>query len=350
MSARIQLKKSFYSLVNGCGVNWYLRRKSRTRLLVLNYHGVVAEEHVGDDLAESADSFLHRNAISRARFCEQMEVTRKQFHHVSAGDVLDWIAGRGGLPDSPVLITFDDGFRNNATIAAPELQRLGIPAVFHLAAGYIGTDRILWPLELDQLILGWPQETFPLPDCAEEIELPKSPAQLCDLCDNARKLCKKLADSARRDYLDMLRSRHTLTLHDVDAELNEFMTWDDARTLSRNGFAIGSHTMEHPILTKLDADELCRELSESKQTIERELGTECPILAYPNGGPEDFSPAVVDAARDAGYQLAFTLLRGFNGRDTPPFEFQRVNIPSELSLAEFQAMASGLYTYLRGSA
>ncbi len=349
MSAKTLIKKSLYELCRLGGVNRFLRRKHRSELLILNYHGVVIGEYVRADLSESVESFLHRNAISLVRFRDQLKMLRKQFHPVAAQDVLDWVGGRVELPPNPVLVTFDDGFQNNATVAAPVLEELGIPAVFHVTTGYIGTRRILWPLELDQLILQWPHEKLPLPTNGDELIMPASRVQRCDVCETVRKRCKSIPNSAREEYLNSLRAMSPLDGSTVDEELNAFMSWDEVRSLAERGFAIGSHTVEHPILTKLDEQELCRELQESKRTIEQETGRECPILAYPNGGPEDVSPQVVDAAESAGYKLGLTLLRGFNQRETPSLKMNRINISSDIGLAEFQAMASGLYTLLKGT-
>ena len=341
-------KKSLYSLFQATGANWLLRTASRSQLLVLNYHGVVSEEFVQNDLMESVASFTHRNAISVQRFREQLQTLLRHFTPVAAGDVLDWLSGKGRLPSNPVLVTFDDGFRNNATMAAPELERLGVPAVFHVATGYVGTGRTLWPLELDHMIITWPLETLPLPSGKESIALPTSSVERCEICDKVRKQCKSISNHQRTKYLESLRSVSGPNGDGRDRDLNDFMTWDDVRSLVRKGFSIGSHSVEHPILTQLESEELSRELVDSKQTIEREIESECVILAYPNGGPDDFSPSVVQAAEDAGYRLAFTLIRGFNNLDTPPLQFHRINISADINLAEFQAMASGLYTILKG--
>lgn len=78
------------------------------------------------------------------------------------------------------------------------------------------------------------------------------------------------------------------------------MTWDELRDLD-----VGSHGIAHAHLTRLSDEELRRELVESKQQIEDELGRACPDFAYPYG---DHDERVRAAVRAAGYERAYGLV------------------------------------------
>ena len=64
---------------------------------------------------------------------------------------------RGGLPRNALAITFDDGYRDNLTHAAPILARLGLPATIFLATGFIGTAEVPW---FDRLAQGFKKSTL----------------------------------------------------------------------------------------------------------------------------------------------------------------------------------------------
>lgn len=70
---------------------------------------------------------------------------------------------------------------------------------------------------------------------------------------------------------------------------------------------IGSHSVNHPRLSRLGADEAWREIANSKAALEHTLGEAVDFFAYPYG---DYSPAVRDAVARAGYQAALTCSRG----------------------------------------
>lgn len=81
------------------------------------------------------------------------------------------------------------------------------------------------------------------------------------------------------------------------------LRWDDAAMLIERGWEVGSHTMSHPLLTRLDDQELSEELVQSRRTIEARLGS-CTSLAYPYGVADE---RVASAAAEAGYEVACTL-------------------------------------------
>lgn len=108
------------------------------------------------------------------------------------------------------------------------------------------------------------------------------------------------------------------------------MDWDALRALTDRGIEIGSHTVSHAHLPRLSDEELDRELRQSKERLEAELGRRCRFLAYPFG--ED-DARVRAAARTAGYEAAFTLRvpRG----PVDPFAITRVGVYRRDRLARF---------------
>lgn len=101
----------------------------------------------------------------------------------------------------------------------------------------------------------------------------------------------------------------------------ETLTWDELRILAESGVEIGSHTCSHPRLTELSDGELRRELVESRQRLEDELGRPCMYLAYPFG---DEDARVRAAARAAGYRASFAQASGLLRRD--PHRIFRVSL------------------------
>jgi peptidoglycan/xylan/chitin deacetylase (PgdA/CDA1 family) len=97
------------------------------------------------------------------------------------------------------------------------------------------------------------------------------------------------------------------------------MTWDELRAHVARGVAIGSHGVSHAHLTRLSDDELRRELTESKEAIEGEVGRPCPELAYPYGEHDE---RVRAAVRAAGYERAF----GLRERGRNPYALRRVDL------------------------
>jgi peptidoglycan/xylan/chitin deacetylase (PgdA/CDA1 family) len=118
------------------------------------------------------------------------------------------------------------------------------------------------------------------------------------------------------------RTGAPLTLPELagdDPEQLATMDWDALLEHAQRGVVIGSHAVSHPHLTRLSADELRRELNESKEEIEDRLGRPCEDLAYPYGEHDE---RVRAAARAAGYGRAYAL----RGSRSDPYAAPRVDL------------------------
>ena len=218
----------------------------------------------------------------------------------------------------------------------------------HVATGYIGRNELLWTQELDERIILWKHTTLPMPQGHQDTALPSQLAKRLRIAEKVRCECKRLPHKERLTYLNRMREAPFSLAENWHRDLYAFLSWEEVRDLDRRGFSIGSHTVNHPILTTISPSELDLELGESKSCIERELGKPCPWFAYPNGGSAHFSPEAVAAVKRAGYRIAFTLMGKPNAESLRSFEIDRVGIPGELSENAFHARMNGFLTLIAG--
>ena len=238
-------------------------------------------------------------------------------------------SSRSGLAvDRPlVAITFDDGYRDNATIAAPILEEFGLRATFFCTSEFLRTGEPLWFDRIGEAYRSYTPR-----------ELESAAAELFGVTDES------FSDMA--SWMDFAKNRGSneraaLLAHLSPSEVCNVdpMTLDELRTLHHNGHAIGAHTLTHPILPQCDDQTLSRELTESKQQLETWLNADVSGLAYPNG---DCDSRVVEAARVAGYSHACTTRAGMNSIDTDPMLVARLDVTRDRvydSKGRFDAIA-----------
>jgi len=155
---------------------------------------------------------------------------------------------RRDLPDDPcVAFTFDDGFAEQYSGIAPVLEEAGINAAFFMLPGFIDGD-----------------ESF-----REEL------------------------------YQNYFRKDGFLTSPKAP------MSWEQVIDLHRRGHVIGSHGMTHMRLREAPAEEVSREIRESREIIERHTSAMCEWFAYPSGGQHDISEAAVREAKRY-YRVVFS--------------------------------------------
>jgi peptidoglycan/xylan/chitin deacetylase (PgdA/CDA1 family) len=167
-------------------------------------------------------------------------------------------------------------------------------------------------------------------------------------------VCKDLPPERFVVYIEKLRAvtkgefrSKMLSLGTLQREMFSFLNWDEVRALQKAGFTIGSHTIEHPILTRISVSQRTRELQESRARIASETGTECHYFAYPNGGERDVNPEVIQAVQQAGYDVAFTLTGRLCKRPCPPLSCERIWIPGRLSMSALRTRTSSAHTKIR---
>ena len=131
----------------------------------------------------------------------------------------------------------------------------------------------------------------------------------------------------------------------------ECMTWDEVREAQSVGIEFGSHTVNHPKLYELDLPRIRAELTESKVTLERELGRPVTSFAYPYAFPSAdraFAKVFVAALKETGYGCNVTTKIGLAAKPDDPLTLKRLPINSADDQAMFLAKLAGAYDWLAG--
>lgn len=319
------------------GVFRFLIRLNSESLTVLNYHRINDPDHAG------FDTFKPNVSATPAEFARQMAYIKKNYNVVTCRDLESYLRGESPLPPRAAMVTFDDGYDDNFSRAFPVLVEQNVPAIIFLSTGFMeksipfywdyvaycfnktNKTRAILPLLGDcvwnneasksRVMMRWIEEVKKIPE-SEKIELTKQIG----------------------DVLEVIPAS--------DAFKNLYLSWDRIREMDESGLIeFGSHTVTHPILTRISPAEAQYEVEESRKRIEMEIKKPVMSLAYPNGGMADFSPEVIDAAKKAGIQIAFTLIPGassYREVKASPFEIRRIYISRKDTFARFILKLSGL--------
>jgi peptidoglycan/xylan/chitin deacetylase (PgdA/CDA1 family) len=115
---------------------------------------------------------------------------------------------------------------------------------------------------------------------------------------------------------------------------NLMLDWADVHALTRHGFSVGAHTVNHVLLSRVTPDRAWAEIRDSRAAIEANVGSRPAAFAYPNGRSADYTRATVELVRRAGFACAVTTSFGVNTRSTPVYELRRGG-PWEPDVATF---------------
>jgi peptidoglycan/xylan/chitin deacetylase (PgdA/CDA1 family) len=246
-------------------------------------------------------------------FDAQVAFLARNFDVVGPGDIGPEPTGRH------VLITFDDGYRDNYARALPILRAHGATATFFLTTGFLDRPRLAWWDEVAWMVHASGRD-------GTEIPL---------LLDRA----KALPGTQRDVFLERLARDTGAGRAPAEIAEGQWMTWDMARELLAAGMTVGGHTVSHPILARLDEDAQRAEVDGCRARLEAELGIPMRWFSYPNGDRSSFdarSRAIVAAA---GVELAFAFHPGFvrRGAGWDPYALPRIAVGPRTAGAAFAA-------------
>lgn len=271
-------------------------------------------------------------------FAEQMEFVRRHFTLLRFEQVIEAMNTRTPLPQRSMLVTFDDGHIDNYTEAFPVLRKLGVPATIFISTDYIGTSQMFWFDRMAFLMYCAEPGTYRLATVDHGFVLTDVASRRRASGDLVRVL-KRVANETRLQALAELESTLKPLAGMPVAPQRAAMNWDEVREMSHAGVDFASHSVTHPVLTRLDDTALERELRESRSAIRAETGRDLPVVAYPVGKEDAFDDRVVAAARRCGYELGVSYVSGTNPRQGfAPFALRRLAVERYTSMSMFKSM------------
>jgi len=242
---------------------------------------------------------LNYHTLSAEQTRQQIELWAPHFdfiHHDELGRKLERSGKRPFC-----LITFDDGKKSNLAETAPELARLGVPAVFYIVTKFTdGELPLLWFDTHSEFVKQ-------LGRCPEGL----GPLEL-----------KRLAQSERLERLEKAYRTHGF-LAGCDAGHTAALNWDEVRLLHQQGHTIGAHSETHAILTTVPLSEAQREIARSISRVSEELGKRCASFAFPNG---NHSEELARYALGCGVRTVMTTDPTWVGPAEQPWRLPRVQI------------------------
>jgi peptidoglycan/xylan/chitin deacetylase (PgdA/CDA1 family) len=272
------------------------------RLTILTWHRVAKDLGAGFDRGVVA--------ASPEQFDRQLSILRQSFSVIDTTALLKYREEGRPLPPNPVLLTFDDGYRDNLTLALPLLQKHGVKAVFFIPTGFMGEGRLFSWERIGALIARCRRPAI-------RISYPE-PAQFFLGDESARRCASRwlIHISRTRGGVDEARFLTELAAacevpwdssieRGIADEL--ILDWNGVRALVEAGMEVQSHGHSHALFPFITPEQVLHEASKSRQMLEAQTGQSQVAIAYPAGvGLAPGQPSYAAVAK-AGYKLGFCL-------------------------------------------
>ncbi len=298
------------------------------KLMILIYHRVLCESDSILDADVDAETFdWHMKAIS-------------EFYHVlPLHEAVDLLISHS-LPPRSICITFDDGYADNYEVAFPILKKWNLSATFFIAVGYLNGG-CMWNDIVIESVRHAQGDVLDL----RQVGLTKFDLGTLE---DRRKSINSILSKMKYFPMDE-RAEIAKTISNIigiKPPKNIMMTTEQIKQLHSGGMEIGAHTINHPILSKIDSRTAEYEIFSSKKELESIIGEEIQGFAYPNGKPDiDYDPLHVELVKTAGFKYAVSTSSGAIRYGDDRYQMSRI-VPWDDTPFKFimRLMSTSLFT------
>jgi len=132
----------------------------------------------------------------------------------------------------------------------------------------------------------------------------------------------------------------------INSDSSKYLSPSEIHEMKSNNISFGSHTISHRILTRLRNEEIIREIRDSKDILESQLGQRINSFAYPVGTRVDFNSEIMETVKASKYACACSNVYGINGNTTNIFALKRIGIETTDSFFIFKEKLKGTLNIL----
>ena len=299
------------SLVAGGFTAWGRRFGDRNGTIVLFGHRV------------RDDDEGYMQGLAPTWFREQIAYLTRHYEVIPLRTLVDCLETGKSPPPRSVVLTLDDGFRDNAEEALPILDGFGVKATIFVVTQSLTDGRLPWSQRLGFAFQHTSLTTLRHPWLGPD-EVPLRDAA-----------------SRRRAYLLVKRRLVAEPRQSRDAHIatwarelgvalpdDRMMSWDDARAALEHGHEIGAHTYSHALLAAVPPGEAREEMLRSRTDLAERLGLDHPTFCFPGGST---NVELCGLARSLGFRGTFLPHPGRRLNRVPDvdaFSMVRVGLPN----------------------
>lgn len=272
------------------GIYWIkLLYSKKGVLLILNYHNFSKYNNYRYKRGNILESGYAAN------FAEQVRFLKKHFNLIYPDDFFDQPNKKG----INILITFDDGYKDNFEVAYPVLLKYNFKAIFFITTTYMERTDWLWHDKVRYLI-------------SEKVINSTEGEGILKNMNTGEPVSPEFKSKVLEEFPD-------------NPPKQIMMRWEDVNKIVRSGMRIGSHTCNHEILSFLNSSEQEAEIARSLELIKIRTGLESIYFAYPNGL---YNNTTLQLLEKYGVKYGFSTQPGLNMQNTNRLVLKRIGINS----------------------
>jgi peptidoglycan/xylan/chitin deacetylase (PgdA/CDA1 family) len=324
-----RLKKGLRKLLELSGILHARWRNLPNGVYVFNYH------RVGDKYTTIFDRAIY--SCSTKAFNDHVIAIKDNFTIINTKQLHELSKDNQVISQRYAIITFDDGYIDNYTDAYPILKAHNVSATFYLVTDFLDSCHIPWWDEIAYFLRNSVGQYYCLPNSSKKYDL--RPQDIDKTINLIIRNAKESTTVSIDDILADIRIKFPLAYQKLTTQQHQlFINWQQAQEMANNGMEIGSHTVNHKILSQLDDSSQLYEIAHSKKILEAKLKQPIHSIAYPVGRQNCYTKKTLEYSKKAGYLIGFNNIPGRNIAINDPFDLVRFCVEQDdLAIIKFNS-------------
>ncbi len=303
-----------------------LSYRKQKNIHILAYHRVV--EKLEPSYIFNSEIF----STTLKDFEAQMKYVSKHFNVINFENLEKAIADNK-VEENTLIVTFDDGYYDNYSLAMPVLNKYDISATVFLATDYIDSGKIFWFDAVAGFVNTYSDKKLELSSVHQSFDL--SVVSKVDIFKSLGRILKKSDDSVRVDLLDEIYTKFNFEVSSENYKKAMPLSWDNVIEMSNHNIEFGAHSKSHCFLNRINENQLKSEISESKLKIEDKIGKAINSFCYPAGVT---NASIMKAVESCGINFGVGYYHGLNNPNSiNQYNLNREHVELDVSMELFKA-------------
>jgi len=333
------LKKVLKKLFLYCGpwslLRYLSRQKNGAGISILYGHRVLPDSIINDK--HDPRTVTGHTSVSQVE--EAIKQLRKRYNIISIEEAYFQLK-QGEVTGESVVLTFDDGFRDNFKYLYPTLKKCSVPATLYINPSVIDTEVNLWFQSIINYFYAIPNDRHYISLNNTEYDL-STPSKRYQAAFNFMQFIQ--ANKKPQEFIELIEQIAGELSRPCEEDFH--MSWKELEILAADPLiTIGAHTQNHFPLGYCDEKLSTSEILQSINELESKLEIKIKHFGYPRGHVEDFNQFHIDLLKSLGISSAVSTIRGVNYVGADIFRLKRIGFPQNISddLEEFMWHVGGI--------
>jgi len=293
---------------------------SKNNFVIFLFHGVVQK-----NLFEVRN--YKKKHILKLEFLNILKLLKKRGNVLSLDEIFYSIKNHIDLPKNTYAITFDDGFENNYSLAAPILDDLNLPSTFYFSTDFIENNSMSWIDQIEYCVELKRKGEVYIPWLKKKIGFDSLKSKI-NLLDNIRYFLKNNFGFNIKNFVNLFFDECGIKIiHHSNTSIDKKINWKQTNILKKHHlFNVGGHSHEHLSLGLLSNKHSIIQIKKSFKLFKKRINLDLQHYSYPEGRKIDYNKSIISLLKSRGIKLCPTAIEGKNNSNTGLFDLKRILI------------------------